>query len=49
MWCSSRYNKECEEALKFNCDIPSNNINTLDEYTECTDCVFAEENNNDRK
>lgn len=44
MWCN-RYNKECEEALKFNCNIPSDNdnIDTSDEYIECINCLFVEE------
>lgn len=42
MWCN-RYNKECEEALKFNYNIPSDNIGTFNEYTECINCLFVEE------
>lgn len=42
MWCK-RYNEECEEALKFHCDIPSNNVNTSNEYVECIECCFVSE------
>lgn len=42
MWCN-RYNKECEEALKFNCNIPSSNVDTSNEYTECINCLFVKE------
>lgn len=39
----TRYNKDCEEALKFKCDIPltfSNNVGA----TLCDVCIFCEDN-----
>ncbi len=42
MYCS-RYNKNCEEALCFNCDVPSNCTNSEEQLQECKECVFCEE------
>lgn len=38
----SRYDKKCEEALYFYCDIPTNSIYIEDQIKECKDCIFFE-------
>lgn len=42
MYCE-RYKKDVEEAIYFNCDVPSKS-KTFDELVEeCKDCTFCKE------
>lgn len=41
MWCN-RYNKNCEEALYYNCDVPSNSTDSKEQLKECKKCLFYE-------
>ena len=42
MYCS-RYKKSCEEALYFNCDVPTSSSHIDEKIKECRDCAFCEE------
>lgn len=36
----SRYQKNCDEALYLNCDVPTNSNLIEEQIMECQDCVF---------
>ena len=42
MYCS-RYKKECDEALYFNCDVPTSSTHIDEQIMECPECVFCKE------
>lgn len=36
----SRYQKNCDEALHLNCNVPTNSNLIEEQIMECQDCVF---------
>lgn len=44
MYCS-RYKKQCDEAVHFNCDVQSNSRYYDEQVMECKECVFCEGEN----
>ena len=42
LFCN-RYKKNCDEALYFDCDVPSNSIDIEEQLIECVKCAFSEE------
>ena len=48
MYCD-RYKKDVEEAIYFNCDVPSKSKTFDDLVEECKSCIFCRKGNEDEK